>query len=339
MKTWVSATLAVAGLLVSSAAGAANVEPKAKSSAGPSSTSSSSGGLGSSEPPAGDVRGGDQSKGRKPSEDKSWEVGAFWETHRLLRQDDLGGDAPNKLFNFLYLYTNWDITENNRIGLRFGAYQRLIADEGETGIRSDDLVLAYTRRFPLPAEFAARAVLSATAPTSFASQKASLITAPRLTLGMSKRAGRLTLDLRALGTAYVTKYREMEGGNPNAKYSFGGVLEADFRIPYLEWLKLGAALNTGWTWYYDVANGADKPIATVADATYPNQPVQQSYGGEVFLRADLPDLGGVKSDLTVSLAQGDPTLGSTSVLHDGVGHVYAFWRHSSEVYFTLGVRY
>ena len=338
MKARAALSLVLAGLTWAGAAGAANFEPKAKAGGAPPSAGSSGGGS-SAEPSNADTRSADAPGGRRAADEKPWEVGAFWETHRLLRQDDLGGDAPNKLFNFAYLYANWDVTQNNRIGLRFGAYQRLLADEGESGVRADDLVLAYTRRIPLPADFAARVVLSATAPTSFYSQKASLITAPRVAVGLNKKLGRLSADLRVLGTGYITKYREMEGGNPNTKYSFGGALEVDYRFPYLEFLHLGAAVNSGWTWFYDVANGADAKTPTVADATYPNQPVQQSYGGEIFVRADLPELVGVKSDLSIALAQGDPTLGSTSVLHDGVGHVYAFWRHSSEVYFTLGARF
>jgi hypothetical protein len=128
---------------------------------------------------------------------------------------------------------------------------------------------------------------------------------------MTKRLQRFTFDLRLRGSAYITKYREMEGGNPNEKYSFDGLVEADFRFPVLEFLKFGGSVYTGWNWYYDVAD-AQQRMPTAASAVYPNQPVQQSYGGEIFLRADLPNLGGIKSDLSLALAQGDPTMGYTS---------------------------
>src|SRR5215831_13640095 len=37
-------------------------------------------------------------------EKKPWELYAVWETHRLVRQNDLNGDANNRLFNFFYFY-------------------------------------------------------------------------------------------------------------------------------------------------------------------------------------------------------------------------------------------
>jgi hypothetical protein len=333
-----SAVALFAAALLSTGAASA-VEPKGKNTPAPGAAPSSPGSSGGA---GGDLRPGDQGKARVGGEtSKPWEVGALWETHRLIIQNDLGGDAPNKLFNFLYLYATWDVSENNRFAVRFGAYERFIADAGEAGIRSDDLVFAYTRRIPLPGDFQARAVVSATLPTSFYAQKASLYTAPRLSVGVGRRFGRFSFDARALGTGYVTKYREMEGGNPNAKYSFGASFEADYQVPSLDFLRFGASINSGWSWYYDVANGADpsKQIATTVDPTFPTQPMQQAYGGEIFARADLPPLAGSNSSVTVAFAQGDPTLGSTSVLHDGVGHLYAFWRHTSEVYVALGSRF
>jgi len=41
----------------------------------------------------------------------------------------------------------------------------------------------------------------------------------------------------------------------------------------------------------------------------------------------------------VAYAQGDPTIGYSSVLHDGVGHAYLGFYNTSEVYASLGVRY
>ena len=70
-----------------------------------------------------------------------------------------------------------------------------------------------------------------------------------------------------------------------------------------------------------------------------SQPWQQSYGGEIFVRYVMPDLSGFKSDLTVALANGDPSLGYPSVLHDGVVHPYLLYYNSAEVYFALEGRY
>jgi hypothetical protein len=53
----------------------------------------------------------------------------------------------------------------------------------------------------------------------------------------------------------------------------------------------------------------------------------------------MPTLMGFKPDVTLAYAMGDPTVGYSSVLHDGVGHVYLGYRQNSEVYLSLAVRY
>jgi hypothetical protein len=68
--------------------------------------------------------------------------------------------------------------------------------------------------------------------------------------------------------------------------------------------------------------------------------MSQSYGGELFARWEFPSYQGLASDLTLSYGEGDPTLGYTSVLHDGVRNPYfGFNRHVSEVYLALSARY
>lgn len=53
----------------------------------------------------------------------------------------------------------------------------------------------------------------------------------------------------------------------------------------------------------------------------------------------MPELAGIKSNLSFAPAQGDPALGSASVPHDGVQHVYLFSRAAAEVYGGLSVSY
>ena len=53
----------------------------------------------------------------------------------------------------------------------------------------------------------------------------------------------------------------------------------------------------------------------------------------------MPTFSGVKSDISLAYAQGDPTIGYTNFLHDGVGHAYLGYRQTSEVYASLGMRY
>jgi hypothetical protein len=65
------------------------------------------------------------------------------------------------------------------------------------------------------------------------------------------------------------------------------------------------------------------------------QPIQQSYGGEIFARYLLPEVAGFRSDLTVALGNPNPNF----VLHDGVQHLYPFYRDTAEFYVALGGRY
>src|SRR5690349_19337394 len=85
-------------------------------------------GAGPSGGPGGFGAGGSPSETRSQNADKSadetvsgqkpWEVGGTWETHRLIRQEDLNGAGYNKLVNVLGAYARYDLTANDRIGLR-----------------------------------------------------------------------------------------------------------------------------------------------------------------------------------------------------------------------------
>lgn len=271
---------------------------------------------------------------------KPWEVGVGWEFHHLIRQEDLGGAGVNKNLNYFSAYARWDITENNRLSIRGGLYERFIADAGESGVRADDVSATYTRRVPLPRAVTLRIATSLSAPTSFASQKAGLITAPRLSLQADRKFGYVTVDGRIVGQGFLCKYASAEGGSPNPKFLVAGVLTGGVSIPYLNALSVGLSLTTGYVSFYDVANAyvgsVSAPVVTVAQ---PGQAMQQHYGGEVYLRYALPATHGFKGDVTVALAQGDPTLGYTSVLHDGAQHVMPFYRQTAEVYALVGGRY
>ncbi len=276
--------------------------------------------------------------------EKAWEVGGLWETHRLIRQSDLNGSAPNKTFNVFGLYGQYDITEFDRIKVRTYLYERFLADQGETGFRFDDIILQYTRRVPLPEEFTLRATAWMTVPTSFDSQKASLITAPRLIVDMEKQFGHyVKASARTYGDAYIVKYRTYEGGRPNPKYDFRLAADVEVSMPFHMPLSFGAAAATGYIWYYEPNNPTTDPTVqatgAVGDSTFQTQPIRQTYSGEIYARYVLPPVIGVRSDILLALANGDPSLGSTSVLHDGVGHFYLAYRQTAEVYASLTVRY
>ena len=333
------AAVSVASLLVAGVAGAAGGKNGPTGGGGASGGGASFGGKASGGGSAGLSDTAEEGQNAdNPQVKKKWQIYGVFETHRLVRQSDLGGDAPNKQFNFMYLYPSYDITPKDRVSMRAGFYQRFVADQGETGLRLDDTVFAYTRFIPLPEEFMLRVGGWFTAPTSFASKKAGIVTVPRLSLRLDKFFGRLGVKAITYGEYYVAKYRTAEGGSPNPQTHAAGLLEAEYRIPYIEKLFLGVSVATGYTWFY----GVDSPNAgpTVGDSQFTKQPVQQSYGGEIFARYEFPKWEGLMTDLTLAYAQGDPTLGYTSALHDGARHLYAgFNRHVSEVYAALSARY
>ncbi len=281
---------------------------------------------------------------RAPKWYKPWEVGASWETHALVIQNDVEGNQ--KLVNYFYGYATADITEHNRIGIRLGAFQYAIADSTETGFRFDDVTTSYTRLIPLPRKILLKVSARLTWGTSFISQLQSLIVEPRLAISVDKtfdfgRGGSFSVDLRTWGAGEVVKYATFQGGaTPNPKGLVGGLVEVEYAMGFHRALSIGAEFLTEYIWYYNVAGALPAQFAgTVADANYPSQPVQQLYGGEVFVNYALPRFKKIKVDIKVAFANGDPTMGYTSTLHDGVGHVYGFWRRSSQVYAALDVHY
>ena len=347
---WITASICVAALLASGqvlATGgiSGRGETGGKGGPGPGSTaggaglgSSGSVGLGANPTdPDADL------PGRAKPRTKPWEVEGIWETHRLVRSNDLGGYAVNKTVNVAFVYARYDFTKYDRIWLRGGAYDRFIADETESGFRLDDVVGAYSRLIPLPEKLNLRLTAQASAPTSFIRQKEGLITEGRLTAGLDRKFGRFFLNLRTFGGAHLMRYSTAQGGNANPLASWATTLGAEYQIPYIEALYLGAMVGNEYVWYYNTADAGtvtSQQYGAVQDPNFPHQPVQQSYGAEIYLRYVAPELVGIRSDLSIAYAQGDPSLGYTSALHDGVRHFYpVFWRQTSEVYVALTATY
>jgi hypothetical protein len=278
------------------------------------------------------VQAGQEEKSRP------WEIGADFETHRMIRQDDLEGASGRNVFNIFGIAASYNLTQHDTIGVREFISEGFYADQGETGVRADDVAATYTHVQPLPRDFSFSGTLAVSAPTSLASQKSGTITAPTLILGLNKRIGRyVSVGFHVNGSYIIAKYAEAEGGAPNGQGRVAGSLSAEVVMPFHEPLSIGATASTSYIWFYQV-NGATG-YGVVNDGTYPNQPIQQNYGGEVFANYTLPSLAGLKSDFAIHLAQGDPGLGYTTYLHDGIGQFYLFYRQDSEVYASFSVRY
>jgi hypothetical protein len=289
--------------------------------------------------------------GNKKVEEKPWEVGATFETHRLLRQDyNLEGTGPLKVFNVLFAVAKYALTDNDTVLISGGGYQYFLADSGESGFRSSDISLAYTHMFLLPEKFKLRATGGATIPISFDSQLASNITSPSISVSLSRKFGDLALEARVSGRYFWDRYTSAAelgasgstpGGSTNVKFTSGAAISAEYDMPFYRPLSAGVALTDSYAWFYNVGQpAAGTPFygATTNPAT-DGQPWQQSYGGELFVRYVMPDVSGFKSDLTIALAQGDPSLGYPSVLHDGIVHPYFLYWNSGEVYAALSGRY
>jgi len=341
---------------ISGVAGAAN-EPKGKggeapsapqsigesaSQAGAAATSRSSGGVDD------DVGGMiDHAPGKRG---KWFDIGGTWETHGLLRNNT--GNGTRKLFNFAYFYASLNLTRNDRIRVRGGFYEYLLSDAGESGVRATDLSLSYSHLFRLPGQFNLRATVAATAPVSFYSQKAGLYTAPTGSLSLTKYFnGGLTLDLNAFGGGYIQACSaagasgydcNTPGGGTNPAGIFGGSIEADYAFWFHRALVVGADAYLAWLWYRQV--GAEKVSSTATGGAdiavaLQHQPVQQLYGFEIFLRYSPPVFYGIHTDITVALAEGDPTLGYVSRNIDGIAHFFDNYYQNFEVYGALALRY
>ncbi len=276
---------------------------------------------------------------------KPWNVGTIFETHRLLRQDDLGGAARNKAYNYLYLYASWMPTPKDQIQVRGGFYQRFLADETETGIRTDDMQLAYTRTVPLPWELMLRPSVAHLFPISFESRMMGMISSPRASVSLMRNFldNNLNVNLRVGGAGYIQKYKSAPGGSANPYASTNIGVGVNYSMPFHNSLQVGANAYTSYYFNHEVEGGLqdnvsgqfkNAPIGVSKDTQFADQPMQQTYGGEVYVGYQLPNLMDAQSNVQLSLAQGEP-----NVIHDGARHVYWMFRRSAQVYLALQVQY
>jgi hypothetical protein len=282
---------------------------------------------------------------------KFWEVGVSAEYHRLFVQNDLEGAAANKNLMVYAAYAEVDPTPRDKIRLRAFVFERFLADPNETGVRSDDVILQYTHVQKLPYDLTLKPGAWVTFPTSFSSQKASSITSPRVYVGLDKALGNwVHIEPRASGDYYIVRYGTVDGGStPNAQFRTGLGANVEVQMPFHPALSIGADGGVAYYWYYKARAsqaGTNNPSfpGTVQDGTFKDQPVQQTYGFEAYARYDLSKYRPQKAtdfhwDFTLSLANGDPAIGTNSVIHDGSVAVYWGFRTTAEVYGVLAARY
>ncbi|MGZ5968241.1 MAG: hypothetical protein ACXWP4_11290 [Polyangiales bacterium] len=284
--------------------------------------------------------------------EKPWFVQGVYEFHHLIRQSDLGGDGPNKNFNFLYFDAGWDFSKEDRVYGRVGFYQRYIADSNESGLRFDDAFIAYQRKIFLPEEFVLRVLPRFSIPLSYESHVQRLVTAPRLTVALDKTLGLASFEALVYGEAYING--STSGSNaatPNPRSVIAMLLEAEVAMPFHKALSVGIEGYLASIRYYDPAGGSLDGTGltsatggvnpgTTADPNYGSgQPSQASYGGELYARYLLPPIQHVLGDVRLAYANGDSTLGYQNMRHDGVTRVNLFYRHVGEIYLALTARY
>jgi hypothetical protein len=320
---------------------------------------------------SGTTRSNPDVAGAETTEYKPWEVGVVFETHRLidpgqqysgmpdpvLNQDPSNVTSGNAVYNAAndyQIYARYDITKNDRVSVKAFLYEYFLADQGENGVRFDDMLLGYSHIFNLPQKFRLTASLGVTLPTSYSSQLEGLITSIGPRLDIDRRFGPVSLSFGVHDTAYIQKYDSWAGSGgaePTNLNTLSFVAEAEFHMPFHEPLSIGLDAFAGYLWYNNIQSGVnsmcagsgnstkDAACGGVSDAEFPSEPIQEEYGWEAYARYLLPDLFGFKSDLTVAYSFGDPTIGYSSLLQDGVGHVYLGYRHDSEVYLAMAIRY
>ncbi|HEY8079809.1 MAG TPA: hypothetical protein VIF62_37015, partial [Labilithrix sp.] len=281
--------------------------------------------------------------GGGPTTEKPWHVDVGWEGHRLVRQSDLEGAAADKFLNYYSAQVDVDITKKDRVYAIGGVYQRFIADPGETGLRADDTELKYRHLFDLTDTMQLSPSASVYLPTSFISWRESLIMAPRLQVRLDKQFGEyVNANARINGTYYWERYNtETNGGttaNPLAR--IGAQAGVEVAMPFHKPLSFEVVGSTYYQWYHNATStipsepGAGQAGVT-PDTTFSQQPITQAYGGEVRAHYYFPTvIKGVETDAMLAYAR-DP--GST--LHDGVTHLYLFYRLQSEVYASLSARF
>lgn len=274
---------------------------------------------------------------------KSWSIGSSFETNRTILQQDVG--VRIKAFNTLSLYGAYNITGADQVRVTGGFIQRFIADETETGIRTDDIGLSFAHRFQLPARIMLAPSVANSFPISFNSRLMGLIALPRAGLFLSRSFldDNLTVSLRGGAAYYVVEYRQAAGQiDANPRFSTNVGFNINFSMPFHPALQLGVSGSTSWQKSYDVDHANDpvlaeqfknRPVEPSGDARFARQPWQQAYGGEIYVSYNLPMLEGIQSNLQIALSQSD------GVLRDGATHLYWLSRRGGQMAAALTVSY
>ncbi|MBN1945778.1 MAG: hypothetical protein JW797_08875 [Bradymonadales bacterium] len=253
--------------------------------------------------------------------ERFWQVLGLYELHFNLISDDY---SANDWTSYYMLRGNYDITQNNQIGLRLDLDQRYIADPGESGLWFGDIRLYYTRFFTLPIPdfpIPARAIAYLTAPTSRVSQERSIITQPTATLRLIPSYGPFTLVADYTFRYTFARYAESShGATPNNMMTTGFMFWLVYNSP-LEWFWPSVLWQSTWSKNYSTRENDWQPWLE-----------DYYFEGALNFTLPLPD-GYPTAELSLAYAQG------ASVLEDGVYRLYFAKRDQSQIYFGLSLTY
>ena len=84
--------------------------------------------------------------------EKPWALSVGLEYHRMFIDNPNGGDKSNTNLMYYYASFRWAFTKHHKVSIRFGLAQHFLADQGETGVRTDDIGIGYGHDFSLPWE-------------------------------------------------------------------------------------------------------------------------------------------------------------------------------------------
>ncbi len=269
-----------------------------------------------------------------------------------------GQNVANENLQSYLITAAFNPSPYDRFIIRYGILVPSLKEIGEPAVRSDDITIAYTRLIPLPGKVNLRIIPRVDFGTAYLDvAHGGTIASPRLSISLERTFGPVTLYAIGLGQYYFDKYTTYGstgsyntdpngmGGNETPKGRIATVLEASLAMPFHKPLVVGVSGYFAATWN-NVAgcepvtlSGYMPSCQASSDPLSPTQPVENSFGGEAFIRYSFPTVGGVGFDLTGALANGDPTLGYQGLLHDGVARMNFGYNKVSEVYFSLNVKY
>jgi hypothetical protein len=303
----------------------------------------------------------DRGRGERAATSKSWQIRGSIEYHHLINASYTNGfatagapeesNALNQNLLYYLLAAYWEPTPKDRIWAEGGFYTRAgsIKDSGESVVGGpnagglDDALIAYTRTVPLPLKITLRITPRVDIGLSYESRVLEgLIAAPRLGVSLERDFGPINVFVETHGYWYGQQYAEYAGGNPTLEWSLHGLVEVIATMPFHKQLSLGVLATASAAWYHNATDGGSGPLSTVVmngAESGPSQPIQNTYGGELYVRYMLPTFHSLASDIVVAYADGDPFIGYNQFLHDGVGRFDPFYRSVSEFYTALTARY